>query len=111
MQVTILDTDSLSDIAFIRSGQRLAGVILPDTIAGSVLTFQGSVDGENFYDIYWNAPDDGAAEEFAPAFDADTLIMFPRHVFEGLTAIKVRTGTAASPSAQSGDVEIGIITT
>lgn len=89
---------SLSNAINVGSEVPSAVVVRTDT-EGAALTFQGSYDGTNFFNIY---EDDSGSAELAVAVTANTINLLPRDKFRGIPIIKIRTGTSSSPTAQSG---------
>ncbi len=75
----------------------LVGLKLPAAWTTGALTFQGSVDGENFYDIY-----DAATERTiaSGAIVADRFLAVKKEDWAAFSHIKIRSGTQASPVAQ-----------
>lgn len=92
--VTIANGAAVSDAVFI-GGALVSGVLMPDTWTAAGLTFQGSVDGTNFYDIQTSSA------ELSATAAVDQVIMIDPVNFYGLEWIKVRSGTAGTPVNQA----------
>jgi hypothetical protein len=91
--VTIATGASLSSAAFLGDG-RLEGVQMPASWTAANLTFQGSLDGSTFQDIY-----DDAGNEVVVAAAAARLLSI--NDFKGALWIKVRSGTSGAPVNQA----------
>jgi hypothetical protein len=70
----------------------------PAAIDGTVMTFEASSDGQNFAQL-WDPVGPGA--EYQIAIGASKSISLRASDFMGVRAIKLRTGTSGSPTAQS----------
>ena len=99
-------TEGLS--ATIASGASLSGAIaisylLPVTIVvpaefdGTAITFQGSVDGVNYFNLY----DEAGTEINFPASASRIIKITNLAYFFGLEYLKIRAGTAASATNQT----------
>lgn len=99
---TILDTASLSDGVNI-GGVEPVNIQVPATIDGSQFTFQVSNDDSTYVNLY-----DEAGNEIAVQFGASRGVRLDPNDFRGWTYMKVRTGTAASPSVQAQDVALTV---
>lgn len=76
---------------------KLVGLIVPAAWTAAGLSFQGSIDGTNFFDIY----DDGVERQIASANVAiNRLLSLDLNDWLPVQWIKVRSGTAAVPVAQ-----------
>ncbi len=99
VQATIASGTALSE-AIPLDGQLLAGLGIPASASwtDAALTFQVSVDGATYYDL-WK---DGA--EYAVAVPTGrtnaTFFDVAPADFSGFTHVKVRSGTAGTPVAQ-----------
>ena len=102
--VTIGAAASLSDAEDMK-GRRLVGIIMPATWTTADITFQASIDGTNFYDLY---DQDGnevtvtspTASGFIGIYTAFTFV--PTH-------LKVRSGTTGTPVVQAAGRTITLI--
>ena len=91
LTATIANGASLSDAVAI-SG-KLVGLVVPAAWTAASLTFQGSVDGVNFYNVY----DDATERTIASAsVVASHYIALTLTHWLGFTHIKVRSGTASA---------------
>lgn len=95
LTATIATSASLSSAVSLGPA-RPAAVIVPANTEGSALTFQGSVDGSTWFNLY------DADGEFSIDFTDPCIIVLPLEKFLWCQHLKVRTGTAASPTNQSG---------
>lgn len=102
LTVTIADAASLSDAGAL-NGRVLCGIQLPSGWSTQHVTFQGSVDGSNFFDVY----DATNTEVTISSAAASRFYQLEPAKFAGLKFVKVRSGTSAAPVTQSG---IDIIT-
>jgi hypothetical protein len=84
-------------------GRKLVGIIMPDTWTAASLTFQGSVDGTNFFNVY-----DGATERAltvaANYYSAQNIADWV-----GFRWIKVRSGTAGSAVNQAAERTLTVV--
>ena len=71
-------------------------------LEGAAYTFQGSLDGVTYANIY----DEAGTEVNIPVSEARLVTITNPNIFHGKQYIKVRTGTAASATAQTGDITI-----
>ena len=99
-------TEGLS--ATIASGASLSGaislsyltvvsILIPAEFDGSAITFQGSVDGTNYFNLY----DETETEVNFPVSASRLVKVTNVNYFFGLEYLKIRAGTAASPTNQS----------
>lgn len=96
---TIANGASLSD-AVALGGNVIVGIAMPASWTAAVLTFQGSLDGTNFFDLY-TEQDTTRAEKKLQASASDLILIAPSS-FAGLQAIKIRSGTTGAAVAQDG---------
>lgn len=99
--VTIADGQALSGKTFIGHGA-LVSLIIPAGWDAASITFRGSADGENFYDIY-----DYLGTEVELEAAASRMISIDN--FAGAPWMKVRSGTAGSPVNQTGDIVLTLV--
>jgi hypothetical protein len=105
--------------ALIASGQSLSGVIdfndpdvrpcgllMPAAWTAAGLTFQGSIDGSTFGNIYLSS---GA--EYAVTADASLFIPLDSTQFAAAQFLKIRSGTNSVPVTQGANRTITVITT
>lgn len=101
---TIANGASLSDALNIGSRDMFA-LIMPSSWTSAALTFQGSFDGTNYFNLY----DDGGNEiSFTVAASRYVIISSPAKFF-GLKKLKIRSGTSGTPVNQAADRAIGVI--
>lgn len=87
--------DGLSDAAKLY-GNTLCAIEMSTTVwTNAALTFQGSVDGTNYRDLY-----DTSGNEVSFTTTASRLLYFDPAPFQGINFIKLRSGTGASAVAQ-----------
>lgn len=94
--VTIASGASLSGAADLK-GRKLVGIIMPSTWTTASLTFQGSIDGTNYFNVY-----DGATER---ALIVSTSYYSALNIGDwvGFRYLKVRSGTSGTPVNQGAD--------
>lgn len=101
---TIANGASLSGAVNI-SNRNMFGILMPSAWTAAALTFQGSLDGTNFYDLY---DDTGTEISFSVAASRYVLVSWPAKFF-GLKKLKIRSGTSASAVNQAADRALTII--
>lgn len=97
VQVTIDASQSLSNALNLLGGEWLpVGITMPAAWTAAGLTFQGSMatDG-TFVDIHT------ASAELSVTVTASRYYILDPANFQGLSAIKIRSGTGATPVAQA----------
>lgn len=84
----------------------LAALIVPAAWTAAAVTFQGSVDGETFFDIY-----DAATERTiaSGALVANHMLAVKKEDWAAFTHIKIRSGTAAAPVVQLAERTIRVV--
>jgi len=102
--VTIANGASLSGALNIDQ-RNLFAILMPAAWTAAALTFKGSFDGTDYFDLY---DEYGTEINFTVAASRYILISVPIK-FLGLKKLKVRSGTSASAVNQGGDRTIGII--
>jgi len=87
-------------------GYRVSGIQMPSSWTTAALTFQGSVDGVTFNDIY-----DEAGVEFSVAAAASIYIGLDAGALElsDIPYLKVRSGTTGTPVNQGAAREIKLV--
>lgn len=102
--IQIDDTDSLSE-EIDMGGFVAVRFVIPAGFPGAVLTFQSSLHGNSDYqNVYYNGI------ELSIAVGASQDVIVPPEIAAALYPfIKIRSGTAASPSVVTGDTQIGIL--
>src|SRR5262245_34485188 len=94
--VTIPAGQSLSSNSVNLSGAIAMWVRMPASTNGANLTFQASLDGTTWGDLY-----DGDAREMIVGFVPNAQVVLDLEVAKGAAQIKVRSGTARFPVAQA----------
>ena len=102
--VTIANGSSLSDALNIGNRDVFA-LIMPAAWTSAGLTFQGSFDGTNYYNLYDDA---GNEISFTVGASRYVVIASPAKFF-GLKKLKIRSGTSGSAVNQAADRVIGVI--
>src|SRR5712692_5814070 len=82
----------------------LVGLVMPSGWTAANLTFQGSADNNNFFDVY-----DSGSEVNVGSAAASRYIVFNPTAFAGLRFLKVRSGTGATPVNQGADRIITLV--
>jgi hypothetical protein len=101
---TIANNASVSD-AMDLSGTTLVAYIMPAAWTAANITFQASVDGINFYNIY----DQSGNELIHNVANSRMIILTPSDL-AGVRYIKMRSGTSAAPVAQGAQRQIIYVT-
>lgn len=101
--VTIASGSSLSSAINIGDNPAVA-IVVP---AAVTVTFQGSLDNSNFYDIY---KDSGSPQEYQVACSVSGVQTLDMNQFLMPRFVKVRIGTSASPSAVSAATVVTLFT-
>ncbi len=79
--------------------QRLFAILMPAQWDAANLTFQGSVDGTNFSEVY----DDNGNEVTVQAAAGRFVVLSSPLMFLGLQRIIIRSGTVGVPVNQTAD--------
>ena len=98
--VTIESGQSLSSVARLRSENLTqlctpTAILMPSAWTTAGLTFQVSVDGTTFFNLY-----DDSGAEVSVSTAANRAVYIPAAYFWGMRFLKVRSGTAAAPVNQ-----------
>lgn len=96
-QATIANGASLSNGVLLASGV-LVAIQMPAAWTAAVLTFQGSVDGTNWCDLY----DDGG-NEYSATVAASHHVNLDASIFMSAPYVKVRSGTGGAAVNQGAD--------
>lgn len=92
--------------AAVSIGEKVAvGILMPDSWDAANLTFQGSVDGIAFSNIY-----DSSGTELTVTAALGRYILLDPSAFVGLTQIKVRSGTSGVAVNQAAARALTIVT-
>ena len=100
---TILNGASMSDILDLR-GVSAVRFIMPAAWTAAALTFQVSVDGTNFFDLYDNL----GIEKNIPVV-ASRAINLDVSELAFIDYLKIRSGTSGTPVNQGADRVISVI--
>ncbi|GAB4287332.1 MAG: hypothetical protein Kow0098_03740 [Ignavibacteriaceae bacterium] len=95
---TVLSGDSLSGVINLE-GYALAGLRLPDTLAGGNITLQDSWDGVNFKSV---VAGDGTELQFTITING-AVKLSPWETWNLAPFIKLKTGLTGSAAAQTSD--------
>ena len=99
---------SLSNMFYVGHG-RLESIETPSGWTTASLTFQGSYDGTNFFELY----DSGNNEITISSVAASTLVQMgtigATAGLPGALWMKIRSGTAASPTTQTSAVTLNCV--
>jgi hypothetical protein len=101
--ITILNGASLSN-AIALDNRTVVAIILPSAWTAASITFQASVDGTNYFNVYTQTT------ELSATVGASYFVVLPRTTgLESARYIKIRSGTSATPVNQSADRVISVI--
>lgn len=106
VSVTIANGANLSSAGFVHGA--LVGIITPAAFTAAAVTFQGSVDGVNYYDIYDDSVERVFASGVFPAAAARFLSL-DLNDWLPFNYIKVRSGTAAATVGQGASRDIVLV--
>ena len=103
-KVTIADGASLSDAVNVQ-GYDVVSLQQVANTEGTVFTFQGSLDGETYADLYDNGGTEVSVTKSATLAQAIHLSNSVDEI-KGMASIKVRTGASAAPTNQTSAATI-----
>lgn len=103
VDVTIASGASLSGAANL-GGLHAVGVLMSAGWTAANLTFQISVDGVTYYDLY-----DKTGLELSIIAGASRFIQLDLGIFAGFNFVKLRSGTTGTPVNQGSDRALSII--
>jgi hypothetical protein len=95
--VTIANGAALSNAVKL-SGATLLGIEMPAAWTAAGLTFQHSIDGVTYTDLY-----DGAGAEVSLTVVAAHYVFLPPANWSGIVYLKVRSGTGGTPVNQGAE--------
>lgn len=101
--VTIANGASLSGVANVMDGEVVA-IVLP-ALTSAAISFQGSVDGTNFYDLYTS----GGTEVTLGAANTGSRIQDVPEVVRTMPYLKVRSGPTAAAVNQGAARTITLV--
>lgn len=87
------------------SGTVIVGYIMPSSWTNADITFQASINGTNFFDLY-----DQLGNEIKHKAGAGNYIAFPPAEFASVRFLKIRSGAAASAVTQGAERQIRLVT-
>ena len=85
--------------------QPIVAIQMPSTWTTANLTFQGSSDGTNFFNVY-----NMEGDEFTVTVAASRYVVLSPFEFQWARYIKIRSGTSGAPVNQAGDRTLVIVT-
>lgn len=94
---TIANGASLSDGVLV-DGACMVGIVTPSTLTGSVFTFQVSINGTTYNNLY-----NQTGAEVIVSCGTSRYIQLSPVDFEGFYYVKVRAGTSGTPSTQGAE--------
>jgi hypothetical protein len=83
-------------------------VVIPNGWTAANLTFQGSVDGVNFFDLFTGDAGTEAAYTITNTSTTGRLFAIDGTKFMGLSAFRIRSGTAGVPVAQGAGATLQV---
>lgn len=101
---TITSGQSLSASAEV-NGEHVIGIIVPASWTAAGLSFQGSFDGTNFFELY----DMSGVALSVPVVVSSYTVIQPT-AMHGVNFVKVRSGTSGSPVTQSSTMVLTLLT-
>lgn len=101
---TIANDQSLSNASDDLRGVLCVAVLMPGTWTAAALTFQVSLDGETYTNMWY----DGAEYEVTAA--ASQYIVLDAKDFVGIRYLRVRSGTSGTPVNQGGARTVTVVT-
>jgi hypothetical protein len=104
LAATIANGASLSGAVNLGNGG-LAAIVMPSAWTAAVLTFQGSSDGTNFYNLY-----DDTGSEITATVSTSRIVALQPSLFAGLRYVKVRSGTSGAAVNQGGERALVLLT-
>lgn len=103
IDATIANGQSLSGA--VNLGNRVVvGLLMPATWTAADLTFQASIDGTTYADMY-----DIGGNEVTAVADASQYIAISPSLWAGALFLKVRSGTTGTPVNQGGARDIVLV--
>lgn len=100
---TIASGASLSGALNI-AGKGLVRILMPAAFSGTALTFQTSMDGVTYYNLY--KPD---GTEYSVTVAAARAIVLPPADFAGFNYLKVRSGTSGAATTEGADRSVVLV--
>ena len=107
--VTISPGQSLS-AAVGMGADTLVGISMPAAWVAAALTFQVSIDGETWQELYADTGTEVTIPSTAAAAGQFIVLpTFPSYIWRGVNLLKVRSGTAGAPVVQTAGATITLI--
>jgi hypothetical protein len=105
--VTILNGTSLSTASVDLRNEQLVGIIMPAAWDAAALSFQGSIDGSTWGNVFL-----ATGEMSFPSADVavSNLLAFDIHITPAIRFVKVRSGLSAAAVTQNADRVITLLT-
>lgn len=104
LTATIANGASLSASVYL-TDQPIVAIQMPTTWTTGNLTFQGSNDGTNFFDVY-----NMDGDEYTVVAAANRYIVLSPFEFQWARYVKIRSGTTGTPVTQGGARTITLVT-
>lgn len=104
LTATIANGASLSGSVYLVD-QPIVAIQMPATWTTADLTFQGSNDGTNFFDVY-----NMSGDEYLVTAAANRYIVLSPFEFQWARYVKIRSGTTGTPVTQGGARTITLVT-
>lgn len=82
---------------------KLVAIQMPSVWTAAALTFQASIDGVNYFDVY----DNNTERSYTVA--ASRMLVLQLSDWIGIKYLKIRSGTSASPVNQAADRELVLL--
>jgi hypothetical protein len=107
---TIAAGESLSSAADCSAANRVCRVIMPSNWPGNDLTFQLSMDGATFHDLFFVDPKTLVSYEVTvPHPGAGIMLTFPPGLGNDVAWVKVRSGSSGIPKPVPADCEFQLV--
>ncbi|MGY4295388.1 hypothetical protein ACVWXN_003483 [Bradyrhizobium sp. i1.4.4] len=103
--ITILSGQSLSSASVHLHQQRMFAILMPAAWTAAALTFQASIDGTNFFNVY----DDAGNEVTVQAAASRFVVLASPLLYLGIQRLMIRSGTNGTPVAQGADRVLQLI--
>jgi len=108
--VTIAASGSLSGGANLNgrdnapAGLRVCGIVMPAAWTAASMTFEVSMDGVTYQDLY-----DADGNEMTFTVAAATTLTLDPAIFAAMPYVKVRSGVSATPVNQAAERTVGLV--
>lgn len=101
-KATIANGTSLSGVIDL-GASKLVAIQMPAAWTAAALTFQASIDGTNYFDVYDNATE----RSYTTA--ASRMLVLQMADWVGVKYLKIRSGTTGTPVNQAADRELVLL--